>query len=109
MNLLCRLGWHTWTFRTKWTPSINADFVTRFEMWKSCVYCPHVEKIADDTFKMTKKELELRDNHTCKERNPYIGIACDWCNTPKNQWCPSCDWRYTKLYVINRFLDGDNK
>jgi ribosomal protein L34E len=108
MRFLCRIGWHTWKFKEKWTPSIHAKFVVRNEMWSICMYCGKTEKIFDATFEMRKEELERTDNHTNEDRKPYIGIACYWCTTPEHQYCPSCKWRYTKIDMINRILDGDD-
>jgi len=44
------LGMHDWSYKEKWTPSIDACCVTRFQMWRRCRDCGKLEELCDDTF-----------------------------------------------------------
>lgn len=56
---------------------------------------------------MTEKEFDAVDNHTNEERRKFTGLDCKWCKLHITI-CPSCLWRYTKLMMINKLLDGND-
>jgi hypothetical protein len=50
MRFLCWIGLHSWAFWERWTPSMDARIVTRFEMGAVCQRCGKHEQLADDRF-----------------------------------------------------------
>lgn len=56
---------------------------------------------------MSKIEFSEKNNHKTEERTKYLGLTCNWCPYER-MICPSCSWRYDKLMMINKLLDGQD-
>lgn len=50
MKILCWIGIHKWFTWDRWTPSFDAKFIRRFEMWSKCNTCGKIEKTCDKEF-----------------------------------------------------------
>ena len=60
---------------------------------------------------LTKKEFEKYEKYGNEEREPYLGLVCSWCPYIEDRGfiiCPSCDYRYTKIVLIDKLIDGND-
>ncbi len=58
MGFFCKIGLHDWKFEDKWTPSIYAKFVERFEKWGFCD-CGKMEKVCDTKLVLPREDRDM--------------------------------------------------
>ena len=58
---------------------------------------------------LKKEQFKKIEKYGNEERELYLGLICEWCRHIDVRGfvvCPSCRYRYTKLLLIDKLIDG---